>query len=243
LPNLITYQPVLLSYSRWRRPAYTNLATADATTTLEDDYSSWKTHPTQSSLQNCLLKQFEQSSRLWSFSKHFSCNSSTLTPSNILHELIALKNILEEYIEHTIFSNWIDWITQDREITNPNIAQIINFCSQPELPYRQISFSPRSLSQQIFSPNRFSNNYHHSHNSFTPLKLESDYEQDNMDIDGNSSIPSKPQQNHKIIASWTTDTSVTELSDDLFTHLNKKNNWMKNPVTLKHSKWNTKNQR
>jgi hypothetical protein len=43
-----------------------------------------------------------------------------------------------------------------------------------------------------------------------------------MDIDGNSSIPSKPQQNHKIIASWMTDTSVTELSDDLFTHLNKK---------------------
>jgi len=106
-------------------------------------------------------------------------------------------------------------------MSNPVNARTIEFLLQPELLWCQIKFSSTSLSQQLFNPNRNINKNKFFSNSFSLLTPNIDSDENIMDID-DQMTPTKQTPPQKILASWTTNAGISELSEELFVHLNQK---------------------
>ena len=152
-----------------------------------------------------LQKQYSQSSC------HVSLIQEHSTALNFtIHESIALAFVLK-IILHIPFntSQFLVNLALSLEQPPPIIADLIQFYKQPEISPRQIKFSSSYFTTQLLSPPTvIPPNYFDALSS----KVESDLE--NMDIDSPS-----PSQSTKVIASWTMEAGASELSDDIFSHL------------------------
>jgi len=94
---------------------------------------------------------------------------------------------------------------------------LLHFYSRAELHPKQIKFTRNALSQQIIrqeSPTTINSSFH---NSFLPL-IEDELE-DTMDIDDNDQRPPSAQPKK---VSWSTDTGIASLTEDIFSHMTEK---------------------
>jgi hypothetical protein len=94
---------------------------------------------------------------------------------------------------------------------------LLHFYSRAELHLKQIKFTRNALSQQIIrqeSPTTINSSFH---NSF--LSLFEDELEDTMDIDDNDQRPPSAQPKK---VSWSMDTSIASLTEDIFSHMTEK---------------------
>jgi hypothetical protein len=176
-----------------------------------------------------LMKQYTQSFRLWSI-----LVAASPTKADYLHEALSLAFILEGHIYQSLhlYSSFDKNLTQG-EIPS-FVSHLIRFYNQPEISHCQVTFSTNNLTKQFRYRQSQPNLPIYNSNFFDVLSSDIDSDFNLMDIDTSSSQSPSSSPKQQVIALWTTDAGVSELSDDIFSSLQqKKNNAKKILVKLK----------
>jgi hypothetical protein len=169
------------------------------------------------SFLSSLTKQCTQSICLWSI-----LLSPSPTKADYLHEAVSLAYILEEHISQSLhlYSQFEQSSTQAE--TPSFIYDLLRFYNQPELSLHRGAFSTSSLTTQFRYRQTQPTSLIYRSNFFDVLSDDSDYGPDMMDIDNSLPQESSPSPKQKVIASWTTDAGVSELSDNNSSSLQQK---------------------
>jgi hypothetical protein len=174
-------------------------------------------------IYHTLDKLRQQSNRLWNIINAYIPNPSQ---HNFTHKLIQTTNILEVHIQLSLSLS--DYNTLDFPLSKMD-QQLISFYASPEINSKRIKFSS-SISTQIYlnkrkSPQPLSltrNNYFDILQSVDPddITMTTDMDTETNDRQTSDATSIKhPQAKQYEVVSWTLDSSITEISEDIFSEI------------------------
>lgn len=175
-----------------------------------------QSHKTQRDIVSTITKLCQQSNRLWSIINSYSPKPSKY---NFTHDLIQMTTLLEEHIQLSL-SVCQSKFQMDQVLSDCD-KLILSFYALPEIHPRQLTFASSVSSQIYLNTRKRASPPKKKHcNYFSPLSI---HEPKNMTMDIEEPTNDKDKSSLDLtqyeVVSWTLDSNITAISEDIFSEI------------------------